>query len=83
MPARDALGGAQGAATLHVGDLSVAECDHLEALVPSAVGGEPLRRADDLVVSDLPELRLHLKAVLAAFLDLELQDRTGLVGAAS
>jgi hypothetical protein len=55
----------------------------LEALLPSAVAAGPLRRADDLVVTDSPELGLQIDAPLAPFLNLEPQDLTGLVGAAS
>jgi len=83
VPAREALGFAAGGAALHVDDLPVAECQDLESLIALSIGSEPLGRADDLVVADLGELGLNLDAALAALLDLELQDLTGLVGAAS
>jgi len=79
----EALGFTAGGAALHVDDLPVAECQDLESLVALSVGSEPLGRADDLVVADLDELGLNLDAALATLLDLELQDLTGLVGAAS
>ena len=79
----EALGFATGGAALHVDDLPVAECQDLETLVASSVRSEPLGRADDLVVANLGELGLNLDAALAPLLDLEAQDLTGLVGAAS
>jgi hypothetical protein len=79
----EALGFAAGGAALHVDDLPVAECQDLETLLASSIGSEPLGRADDLVGADLSEPGLNLDASLAALLDLELQDLTGLVGAAS
>lgn len=79
----EAFGFAAGGAALHVDDLSVAECQDLEALVPSSIRSEPLGRADDLVGADLGELRLNLDPALAPLLDLEPQDLTGLIGAVS
>jgi hypothetical protein len=75
----EALGFAAGGAALHVDDLPVAECEDLKALLASSIRSEPLRRADDLVVTDLDELGLNLGPSIAALLDLELQDLTGLV----
>ena len=83
MAAREARGFATGGAALHVDDLPVAECQDLEALVASAISSEPLGRADDFVGADLGELRLNLDPPFAPFLDLELQDLTGLVGTVS
>jgi hypothetical protein len=40
--AGEAFGFASGAATLHVRDLPLAERDHLETLLASAIGVEPL-----------------------------------------
>jgi len=68
---------------LHVGDLPIAERDHLVALVPPAIVIEPDRRPDDHVVAHALELRLHLGSLGVPFLNLELQDLTGLVGTAS
>ena len=55
----------------------------MEALLSAAVGAKPLRRADDRVGADLLELRLYLDPTFTAFLNLEAQDLTGLVRAAS
>jgi len=81
VPACEAFGFAAGGAALHVDDLPVAECEDLEALMASSIRSEPLGRADDLVVADPGELGLNLDPALAALLDLELQDLTGLVHA--
>lgn len=80
---REALGVPTRRAALHVDDLSATEGDHLVALVSSSFGIGPPGRADDLVIADLGELRLHLDPSRAPFLDLELQDLTGLVRAVS
>ena len=81
--AREAFRLAVGCAALHVDDLAVAKCEHLETFVVAAVGAEPLGGADDLVVADLGEFGLDGDAALAAFADLEGQDLTGLVRAVS
>jgi hypothetical protein len=73
----------QRGAALHVGDLAVAEGDHLEALCMAPVSGNPAGCTDDLVLRDLHELRLHLDPLVAALVNLELQDLTGLVRPAS
>jgi hypothetical protein len=78
----EALGLTAGRATLHVDDLAVPEREHLVALATLTVGSEPGRRADDLV-ADLCELGLDLDRRVSAFLDLEPQDLTGLVGPSS
>ena len=83
VPTREPLGFAHCSAALHVDDLVVSEGDHLEAFLSPPVAAGPRRRADDRVGSELSELRLHLDAPIAALLDLELQDLTGLVGSAS
>jgi hypothetical protein len=77
------LGRTHRRATLHVGDLAVAEGDHLEALLPPAVGAGPSSEADDRILTDLPVLRLYLDAPRAPLLNLEPQDLTGLLWAAS
>jgi hypothetical protein len=78
---RISFGRTQGRrASLHVDDLSVAEGDHLGALVPRAVFADRPRQADDRFVSHLSELRPHLDPQLAVLLDLKPQDLTGLVG---
>lgn len=81
--AGEAFGFASGGAALHVHDLSVAERDHLEALLAAAVRAEPSRGPDDDVGSDLFELRLHFDPPLSPFLYLKSQDLTGLVRTAS
>lgn len=83
VPTGEAFGLPSGGAALHVDDLAVAQRQHLEALVPLPVFSDPLRRADDLVVAYLRELRLYLEPVLAPLLDLKRQDLTGLVRASS
>ena len=83
MTTGEAFGLTAGRASLHICDLAVAQCDHLEALLRSAVGCEPAGRADDDIVADLLELRLDGDPPVASLLDLESQDLTGLVGAAS
>ena len=70
-------------AALHVDDLAVADRKNLEPFLAATIGTEPLRRADDHVVADLAELRLHLDTAPGALADLEGQDLTGLVGAVS
>lgn len=70
-------------ASLHVLNLAFADCDHLEPLLFSTVGCEPAGRPDDHVVADPFELRLDGDSSHARLLDLESQDLTGLVGAAS
>jgi hypothetical protein len=82
-PAREALGFPAGRAALHVDDLAVAQGQDLVALVTDSVGARPLRRADDLVVANIRERGLHLDSLLAALLDLELENLTGPVGAVS
>src|SRR5262249_6876728 len=62
------LGRTHRRATLHVGDLAVAEGDHLEALLPPAMGAGPSSGPDDRVLTDLPVLRLHLDAPRAPLL---------------
>ena len=51
--------------------------------MPGSVGFLPLGRADDLVAAHLSEFGLNLDPTLASRLDLELEDLTGLVRAAS
>jgi hypothetical protein len=68
---------------LEVGDLPLPVRDHLEPLEPSPTVVQPPRGADDLVVSDLREVRLDNRRATAELPDLELQDLTGLVRAAS
>ena len=82
--AREPFGLTAGGAALHVNDLSVTHGQHLKPLNSTAVaaGDEPVRRADDLV-ADLRELGLHLDLPLASFLDLKLENLTGLFGAVS
>ena len=82
-PTRISLGFAQRPAALQIDDPSLAKRDQLEALLASAVAPDPGGRADDHVPADLPERWLHLDPLVAAFLDLKLQDLTGLVGSAS
>ena len=53
------------------------------ALLSAPVGVHPLCRADDSVVTDLGEFRLHLGSTFALLADLEFQDLTGLLGAVS
>lgn len=81
--AGETLGLAASRAALQVDDLPLAEGQDLEAFVAAPVRAEPVGRADDHVVADAGELRLHLDAAVAALPDLEGQDLTGLVGAAS
>jgi len=73
---------APGGTSLHVHDHPVPNRQHLKALVPAAVGAKPLRRTDDLV-PDLREVGLDVEPPLASPLNLERQDRTGLVWAVS
>jgi hypothetical protein len=70
-----------GPAHLHVRNLSVADRQDVTTLraIPAPV--EPRRGADELV-TELNELGVQLE-VLPAMVDLPLQDRTGLIGAAS
>ena len=70
------LGLAPRGAALHVHDLPVPDRQHLVALLPTPLGIEPLRRADD-AVADLLELRLNLEPPPTA--ELEPQDLAGLV----
>jgi hypothetical protein len=82
--ARKTLGLTAGGTALHVNDLSVTHGQHLIPLDSTAASGdEPPRRADDLVVADASELGLYLDPPLALLLDLKLENRTGLIGAAS
>ena len=70
-------------AALHVDDLVAADGEYLVALLARPVLVHPLCRADDHVVADTGELGLDVDSTVAAFANLEGQDRTGLVGAAS
>lgn len=81
--AREPLGLLAGRAALYVDDLAVPEREHLEALLARARVVDPLGRADDDVVADSGELGLDVDSSAAAFVDLEGQDLTGLVGAVS
>lgn len=81
--AREPLGLAAGRAALHVDDLAVTEREHLKALLPRAGLVHPQRGADDHVVADSGEFGLHVDSPGAAFVDLEGQDLTGLVGPVS
>jgi hypothetical protein len=83
VPTCEALGLSAGGETLKVDDLVIAEGDHLEALLPPTIRTQPVSRSDDRVLSDLSELGRDLDSVLAPLLNLEPQDLTGLVGAAS
>lgn len=78
----EAFGLAAAFEPLHVDDLAVVEGEDLVALLAAArclqVG-----RGDDDVVAHLLEFRFHIQRLIAAFLELELQDLTGLIGAAS
>ena len=67
---------------LHVGDLAVAEPDHLEAF-ESAITAGRCGGADDRVIAYLPKLWLYLEPPFALFFQLESQDLTGLVGPSS
>jgi len=80
--AREALGLAAGCEALHVGDLAAAHRQHLEPLLTSPVLAGPVRGADD-PVANLDEFRLDLGRASASFADLELENLTGLVRAAS
>ena len=57
-------------ADLHVGDLAVADRQHLVALMASTLGVVPLRRANDRVAADRRELRMHLEPLEPALYDL-------------
>jgi hypothetical protein len=70
-------------ATLKIDDLSVADSQHLVALDAVAILVEPDGRADDPVVANGGELRPNAWRAAASLVDLERQDLTGLVGAAS
>jgi hypothetical protein len=67
---------------LHVSDLAVPERKYLVPLDVSALVVAPDRRPDDLV-AHLRELRPNLRRLASTVLDLEPQDLTGLVRAAS
>jgi hypothetical protein len=77
------LGLPTGCAALHVDDLAVSECEHLEALLARARLVHPSGGADDDVVAGSGELRLDVDSTVSSFADLEGQDLTGLVGAVS
>ena len=81
--ARETVGLPAALAALHVDDLPVPDGEHLEALLAVPVRAEPLRRADDHVIADSGEFRLHLDPAVPALAYLEGQDLTGLVGAVS
>ena len=79
--AREPVGFAAGGAALHVNDLPVSECQHLEAFVADTIDTDELGRGDDLVVTNLPELGLNLEPHFTALPDLQLQCLAGTIGA--